>query len=72
MHKIVLNVGHFFGAKFKPWGAVKIANNIGKVASFAGPVLAIADVAVTVGSKIAEEKQLKQEHLCLHLKLQKL
>ena len=60
MHKIVLNVGHFFGAKFKPWGAVKIANNIGRVASFAGPVLALADVAVTVGSKIAEEKQLKQ------------
>lgn len=60
MHKIVLNVGHFFGAKFKPWGAVKIANNIGKVASFAGPALAIADVAITVGSKIAEEKRLKE------------
>ena len=60
MHKIVLNVGHFFGAKFKPWGAVKIANNIGKVASFAGPALAIADVAITVGSKIAEEKKLKE------------
>lgn len=60
MHKIVLNVGHFFGAKFKPWGAVKIANNIGRVASFAGPALAIADVAVTVGSKIAEEKKLKE------------
>ena len=60
LKKIVLNVGHFFGTKFKPWGAVKIANNIGRVASFAGPVLALADVAVTVGSKIAEEKQLKQ------------
>lgn len=60
MHKIVLNVGHFFGAKFKPWGAVKIANGIGKVAMFAGPVLALADVAITVGTAIAEEKHLKE------------
>lgn len=59
MHKIVLNVGHFFGAKFKPWGAVKIANKIGKVASIAGPVLAIADVVVTAGTKIVEEKRIK-------------
>ena len=60
MHKIVLNVGHFFGAKFKPWGAVKIANGIGKVAMIAGPVLSIADIAVTVGTAIAEEKHLKE------------
>lgn len=57
MHKIVLNVGHFFGAKFKPWGAIKIANKIGKIAKFAGPVLAIADVAVQVGVKISDEKR---------------
>lgn len=60
MHKIVLNVGHFFGAKFKPWGAVKIANGIGKAAMFVGPALALADVAITVGSAIAEEKHLKE------------
>ena len=56
MHKIVLNVGHFFGAKFKPWQALKITQNLGKVAKAVGPVMAVVDVAVTIGTKIAEEK----------------
>jgi len=60
MHKAVLAVGHFFGAKFKPWQAVKIANGVGKVAKAAGPVLAVVDVALTVATKVAEEKKRKE------------
>ena len=60
MHNIVLNVGHFFGAKFKPWGAVKIASGIGKVATIAGPVLATADLAITAVTAIQEEKHRKE------------
>jgi hypothetical protein len=33
-HRIVLEVGDLLGKKFKPWGAVKIANGIGKVDRF--------------------------------------
>lgn len=28
LHSMVLNIGHFFGASFKPWQAVRIASNI--------------------------------------------
>ena len=60
IHKTVLTVGHFFGAKFKPWQAVKIANGVGKVAKAAGPVLAVVDVALTVATKVADEKNRKE------------
>ena len=60
MHKIVLNVGHFFGAKFKPWQALKIAQGLGKAAKAIGPIMAAVDVAVTIGTKIAEEKHRKE------------
>lgn len=30
-HKVIYNVGKFFGTKFKPWGAVNVARNIGRV-----------------------------------------
>lgn len=60
MHTIVLNVGHFFGKSFKPWGAVKIASAIGKVAYVAGPVLAGVGVVVEVADKIKQEKELKR------------
>lgn len=35
MHSAVLQVGKFFGHKFKPWGAlINTANKIGKVGKF--------------------------------------
>lgn len=46
-HKIVKDVGHFFGANFEPWQAVKIANVIGKAAKAAG-------FAITVGMSAYE------------------
>ena len=41
-HSVVKDVGHAFGAKFKPWQAVKIANLIGKAAKAAGFLIKIA------------------------------
>lgn len=35
-HNAVKDVGHFFGKKFKPWEAVKIADKIGKIAKVGG------------------------------------
>ena len=43
-HKIVYNVGKFFGAKFKPYGAVNIAKYIGNFAKVLGPVLGVISV----------------------------
>ena len=48
-HQIVLDVGHKLGKDFRPWEAVRLANNIGRVSKFVGPaiqtVLAALEVA---------------------------
>ncbi|MCQ2589034.1 MAG: 50S ribosome-binding GTPase [Treponema sp.] len=59
LHTIVLNVGHFFGASFKPWQAVNIATKIGKVANALGPILSGIGVIVDIASKAQQEKQIK-------------
>lgn len=46
LHQAVLEVGKFVGFKFKPWQAVGIAKDIGNVASFLGPALALVSVGV--------------------------
>ncbi len=58
LHNVVLNVGHFFGASFKPWQAVNIASKIGKVANCLGPVLSGISVIIDIGSKVQQEQQL--------------
>ena len=60
LHSVVLNVGHFFGASFKPWQAVNIASKIGKVANCLGPILSGISVIIDIGSKIKQEQQLKE------------
>jgi len=58
-HKVVYNVGKFFGVKFQPWGAVKVASaigNAGRVISAVGGVLALA-------AQIAEDRQQEQYRL---------
>lgn len=64
LHNIVLDVGHFFGKSFKPWEAVKITNKIGKVANALGPLLSAVSVAIDVGEKVNEEKQIKEIKKC--------
>ncbi len=44
MHKVVYNVGKFFGHNFKPWGAIKFARGLavaGKVLGAVGPFISV-------------------------------
>lgn len=57
LHKAVLEVGHFFGAKFKPYQAINIAEKIGSAAKFIGPVMALIGVIVQINDDIQQEKR---------------
>lgn len=57
MHKIVLDVGHFFGHKFKPWQAVKIAARIGQGAKVLGAAAAVFGIVTQIWSDKQEQKQ---------------
>jgi hypothetical protein len=43
-----LAMGHFFGHKFKPWGAIKAGTKVGRVGAVLGVVAVVADVAAEV------------------------
>ncbi|MGE8451771.1 MAG: LeoA/HP0731 family dynamin-like GTPase, partial [Pseudomonadales bacterium] len=60
-HKVVYNVGKFFGVKFKPWGAVKVARTIGN----AGRVISAVGGVLAVVAQIAEDRQQEQYRLQL-------
>ncbi len=55
-HKVVLEVGHFFGHKFKPWEAVKLAGKIGKAGKFLGVAGAFVGVAFQVWNDVKENE----------------
>ncbi|MDT0497832.1 GTPase domain-containing protein [Algiphilus sp. W345] len=57
LHKAVLEIGHFFGAKFKPHQAVNITEIIGSAAKFVGPVMALIGVIVQINDDIQQEKR---------------
>lgn len=58
MHKLVLEVGHLFGVKFKPWQAIKWAKGIG----VAGKVLGVAGaVAGPILEAKAQEQRRERE-----------
>ena len=57
LHKAVLEVGHFFGAKFKPYQAINIAEKIGSAAKFIGPVMALIGLIVQINDDIHQEKR---------------
>jgi hypothetical protein len=60
-HKAVYNVGKFFGVKFQPWGAVKVARAIGN----AGRVISAVGGVLAVVAQIAEDRQQDQYRLQL-------
>ncbi len=60
LHRKVYTVGKFFGFKFKPWGAVNLAKNIGNAANFLGPALAFAGVAVEVMDTMKQREREQQ------------
>ncbi len=61
-HKVVYNVGKFFGVKFQPWGAVRVARAIGN----AGRVISAVGGVLAVVAQIAEDRQ--QENYRLQLR----
>ena len=61
-HKVVYSVGKFFGVKFQPWGAVKVAKAIGN----AGRVIAAVGGVLAVVAQIAEDRQQEQYRIQLH------
>jgi ethanolamine utilization protein EutP (predicted NTPase) len=60
VHTVVYDIGKFIGHNFRPWEAVNIAKNIGNVAKFAGPVLAIIGAGITIHGAYKEEKKIKK------------
>lgn len=56
MHNAILKVGKFFGHKFKPWGAIKTANNVGKFGKFLGPAISVVGIGLEYYSNQKEEK----------------
>ncbi|HBI91135.1 MAG TPA: GTPase [Terrisporobacter glycolicus] len=51
IHKIVLDVGHFFGHSFKPWEAVKLVKGI----NVASKVLGVFGVVFSLGMQVKED-----------------
>ncbi len=60
-HKVVYNVGKFFGVKFQPWGAVKVARTIGN----AGRVISVVGGVLAVTAQITEDRQQEQYRIQL-------
>lgn len=58
--EIVKNIGHFFGVKFQPYGAINIVKNIGNVAKIFGPILSAFSTALEFANFIADEKNAKK------------
>lgn len=60
LHTSVYGIGKFFGHKFKPWGAVKVASNVGKFAKFGVPIISgIISVGLEMYSHNQENKRAK-------------
>lgn len=70
LHKGVKVAGKLVGYKFKPWGAVRIAKNIGNAARFVGPAMAVATLAVELHSQ-NEERKHEQDKLNVRRDIQK-
>lgn len=68
-HKIVKEVGHTFGYKFKPWQALKIADKIGKAAKVGGFVISAGTAGYEVWKNEREARaaqiQSERQHSAL-------
>jgi len=68
-HKLVKDVGHTFGYKFKPWQALKIADKIGKAAKVGGFVISAGTAGYEVWKNEREARaaqiQSERQHSAL-------
>ena len=56
-HQVIYDVGKFFGAKFKPWGAVNVARHIGNV----GRIIGVVGGILTLLAQLKEEQQQEEQ-----------
>ena len=70
LHKGIKAAGKLVGYKFKPWGAVGMAKNIGNAARFLGPAMGVAALAVELHSQ-NEERKHEQDKLNVRRDIQK-
>lgn len=59
--KVILDVGHKFGHKFKPWGASKLAEKALKAFKFVGPAVETVGLLLDVKETIDETKAAKEQ-----------
>ena len=59
-HNVILGVGRFFGHKFAPWEAVKLASKVGQVGKILGAAGALAGVALQIWNDNQESKMEQQ------------
>lgn len=68
-HKLVKDVGHTFGYKFKPWQALKIADKVGKAAKVGGFVISAGTAGYEVWKNEREARaaqiQSERQHSAL-------
>jgi hypothetical protein len=60
-HKIVLDLGHTFGKKFKPWEALKIADQVGKFAKFGGFAIQVGAAGYEVWKNERDARNAQRE-----------
>lgn len=58
--KLLKDVVHFFGGKFKPYQAIKIVKNINNILVILGPALSLLAVGADVFQLIQDEKKAKE------------
>ena len=58
--ELVKNVGHFFGVKFQPWGAINLVKNVGNVVNILGPVLSVFSLGMEIAIFLQEESNIKK------------
>lgn len=58
--KLVKDVGHFFGVKFQPWGAINLVKNVGNVVNILGPVLSVFSLCMDIANFVKEEDNVRK------------
>lgn len=58
-HKLVLEVGHLFGKKFRPWEGVRVAAYVGKAAKVLGVAV---QAGLVVGEVVRDERRALEAH----------
>lgn len=59
-HKVILNVGHYFGHSFKPWQAVNLAKSVGNATKFLGPAVSVVSLFLDINEAVKEHKNAKK------------